>query len=87
MSIRPVKRVAQSQPTLEGAGVHLRRASSEEGDARRVSLNNAAACLREALLKAAGPSCHAADRSTYSFYYNPYFYYAVQQASGGRETK
>jgi hypothetical protein len=50
-------------------------------------LNNAAACLREALLKAAGPSCHAADRSTYSFYYNPYFYYAVQQASGGRETK
>ena len=26
MSIRPVKRVAQSKPTLEGAGVHLRRA-------------------------------------------------------------
>jgi redox-sensitive bicupin YhaK (pirin superfamily) len=26
MSIRPVKRVAQSQPTMEGAGVHLRRA-------------------------------------------------------------
>jgi redox-sensitive bicupin YhaK (pirin superfamily) len=26
MSIRPVKRVSQSQPTLEGAGVHLRRA-------------------------------------------------------------
>ena len=26
MSIRPVRRVAQSQPTLEGAGVHLRRA-------------------------------------------------------------
>ena len=26
MSIRPVKRVAQAQPTLEGAGVHLRRA-------------------------------------------------------------
>jgi redox-sensitive bicupin YhaK (pirin superfamily) len=26
MSIRPVKRVAQSQPTLEGAGVQLRRA-------------------------------------------------------------
>ena len=26
MSIRPVKRVAASQPTLEGAGVHLRRA-------------------------------------------------------------
>src|SRR5919204_372025 len=26
MSIRPVKRVAQSRPTLEGAGVHLRRA-------------------------------------------------------------
>jgi redox-sensitive bicupin YhaK (pirin superfamily) len=25
MSIRPVKRVSQSQPTLEGAGVHLRR--------------------------------------------------------------
>jgi redox-sensitive bicupin YhaK (pirin superfamily) len=26
MSIRPTKRVVQSQPTLEGAGVHLRRA-------------------------------------------------------------
>ena len=26
MSIRPVRRVTQSQPTLEGAGVHLRRA-------------------------------------------------------------
>ena len=26
MSIRPVKRVSQSQPTMEGAGVHLRRA-------------------------------------------------------------
>ena len=26
MSIRPVKRIAQSTPVLEGAGVHLRRA-------------------------------------------------------------
>src|SRR3982074_3809320 len=26
MSIRPVKRLIQSKPTLEGAGVHLRRA-------------------------------------------------------------
>jgi len=26
MSIRAVKRIQQSQPTLEGAGVHLRRA-------------------------------------------------------------
>src|SRR5258705_6343505 len=26
MSIRPVKQLAQSKPTLEGAGVHLRRA-------------------------------------------------------------
>jgi redox-sensitive bicupin YhaK (pirin superfamily) len=26
MSIRPVKRISQSHPTLEGAGVHLRRA-------------------------------------------------------------
>jgi redox-sensitive bicupin YhaK (pirin superfamily) len=26
MSIRPVKRISQSRPTLEGAGVHLRRA-------------------------------------------------------------
>jgi redox-sensitive bicupin YhaK (pirin superfamily) len=26
MSIRPVKRVSQSKPTIEGAGVHLRRA-------------------------------------------------------------
>jgi quercetin 2,3-dioxygenase len=26
MSIRPVKRIVQAQPTLEGAGVHLRRA-------------------------------------------------------------
>jgi quercetin 2,3-dioxygenase len=26
MSIRPVKRIIRSKPTLEGAGVHLRRA-------------------------------------------------------------
>ena len=26
MSLRPVKRVVLSKPTLEGAGVHLRRA-------------------------------------------------------------
>jgi redox-sensitive bicupin YhaK (pirin superfamily) len=26
MSIRPVKRLIESKPTLEGAGVHLRRA-------------------------------------------------------------
>src|SRR5574338_806608 len=26
MSLRPVKQIAQSKPTLEGAGVHLRRA-------------------------------------------------------------
>ena len=26
MSIRPVKRLSKSTPTLEGAGVHLRRA-------------------------------------------------------------
>ena len=26
MSIRPIKRVIKSKPTLEGAGVHLRRA-------------------------------------------------------------
>ena len=26
MSIRPVKRIVQSQPTIEGAGVRLRRA-------------------------------------------------------------
>ncbi len=26
MSIRPIKRIVQAQPTLEGAGVHLRRA-------------------------------------------------------------
>ena len=26
MSIRPVKHISQSTPTLEGAGVHLRRA-------------------------------------------------------------
>jgi hypothetical protein len=26
MSIRAVKRIAQAQPTMEGAGVHLRRA-------------------------------------------------------------
>ena len=26
MSIRPIKRIVQSQPTIEGAGVHLRRA-------------------------------------------------------------
>jgi len=26
MSIRPVKRLARAKPTIEGAGVHLRRA-------------------------------------------------------------
>ena len=26
MSLRPIKRVISSKPTLEGAGVHLRRA-------------------------------------------------------------
>ena len=26
MSIRPVKRIVTSKPTIEGAGVHLRRA-------------------------------------------------------------
>ena len=26
MSIRPVKRIIESTPTVEGAGVHLRRA-------------------------------------------------------------
>jgi hypothetical protein len=26
VSIRPIKRLAKSKPTLEGAGVHLRRA-------------------------------------------------------------
>ena len=26
MSIRPIKRLIKSKPTLEGAGVHLRRA-------------------------------------------------------------
>ena len=26
MSIRPIKRIVQSQPTIEGAGVRLRRA-------------------------------------------------------------
>ncbi|HXY51507.1 MAG TPA: hypothetical protein VEI01_18815 [Terriglobales bacterium] len=26
MSLRPIKRLIQSKPTLEGAGVHLRRA-------------------------------------------------------------
>ena len=26
MSLRPVKRLVKAQPTLEGAGVHLRRA-------------------------------------------------------------
>jgi len=30
MSIRPVKRLIKSKPTLEGAGVHLRRASALE---------------------------------------------------------
>jgi redox-sensitive bicupin YhaK (pirin superfamily) len=36
MSLRPIQRITQSQPTLEGAGVHLRRAfgfgSTEEFD-------------------------------------------------------
>jgi hypothetical protein len=66
---------------------HLRRAGGETGTERRDSLARAGACLREALSRVAGPSCHAAERSTYSFYYNPYFYFAVQQASGGRDAK
>lgn len=48
---------------------------------RNGALDAAAACLRKALGNNATPSCHRADRATYSFYYNPYFYYAAQQAA------
>jgi hypothetical protein len=51
---------------------------------RRGNLDGAAACLRMALAKSAVPDCHKAERSTYSIYYNPYFYFAVQQVTGGR---
>ena len=51
---------------------------------RRGNLDGAAACLRKALAESAVPSCHKAERSTYSIYYNPYFYFAVQQVTGGR---
>jgi hypothetical protein len=45
------------------------------------NLDAAGACLRRALGDSPVPTCHHAERSTYSFYYNPYFYFAVQQAS------
>ena len=51
---------------------------------RRGNLDGAAACLRMALAESAVPDCYKADRSTYSLYYNPYFYFAVQQVTGGR---
>jgi hypothetical protein len=51
---------------------------------RRGNLDGAAACLRKALAESATPNCHKAERSTYSIYYNPYFYFAVQQVTGGR---
>ncbi len=51
---------------------------------RRGNLDGAAACLRMALAESPVPDCHKADRSTYSIYYNPYFYFAVQQVTGGR---
>ncbi len=51
---------------------------------RRGNLDGAAACLRVALARSPVPDCHKAERSTYSIYYNPYFYFAVQQVTGGR---
>ena len=39
MSIRPVKRLIKSKPTLEGAGVHLRRAFGF-GDTSLVSIHS-----------------------------------------------
>jgi hypothetical protein len=86
----PEERLFFANPNLISqyrAMEHLRKAGAETGTERRDSLGRASACLREALERVAGPSCHAAERSTYSFYYNPYFYFAVQQASGGRAAK
>ncbi len=51
---------------------------------RRGNLDGAAACLRVALARSPVPDCHKSERSTYSIYYNPYFYFAVQQVTGGR---
>ena len=36
MSIRPVKRIVQSTPAIEGAGVRLRRAEADRGAGRVV---------------------------------------------------
>ena len=86
----PEQRLFFANPNLIAqyrAMEHLRKASSQTGTDRRDSLGRAGVCLKEALDRVAGPSCHAAERSTYSFYYNPYLYYAVQQASGGRDAK
>ena len=54
---------------------------------RRGNLDGAAACLRVALAESPVPNCYKADRSTYSLYYNPYFYFAVQQVTGGRTAR
>jgi hypothetical protein len=54
---------------------------------RRGNLDGAARCLRKALAESAVPDCHKTERSTYSFYYNPYFYFAVQRVTGGQASR
>jgi hypothetical protein len=53
---------------------------------RRQHLANAAACLVRAAKSDPKPKCYKGGRSGYQFgYYDPYFYFAVQKASGGRD--
>ena len=54
MSIRPVKRIVQSQPTMEGAGVRLRRAFGfgDPGEGEGAHFRAADAAALEALLLA-----------------------------------
>lgn len=67
---------------------HLRlAAASSNPEQQRQSLAAAAACLKNTMLKTPVPSCFKVERSTYHVYYDPYFFFAAQQASGGRNVR
>ena len=78
----PNERFPKVRLDFAGAGLTSQFRAMEH--LRRGNLDGAAACLRVALAESAVPNCHKAERSTYSIYYNPYFYFAVQQVTGGR---
>lgn len=58
------------------ARAYIQRQTGDRAD----NLRRAAACVRIALAAQARPQCYEADRSTYSAYYNPFFYLALQDA-------